>query len=143
VDGATDRVYQYTGAATRTSGSQSAATSFPLAPGNTNPQGIADPPAGGTSEFAAASFSIKGLPATDLAALARSVAPVSTTQPPRKRIPAVPAAFLSPVAPQNPPQAVDEAVAALFEADEAFARPAAHKPLAIELLLDDQAETAR
>ena len=44
VDSATDRVYQYTGAATRTSGSQSAAASFALAAGNTNPQGIADPP---------------------------------------------------------------------------------------------------
>jgi hypothetical protein len=37
-------VYQYNSAASRTSGSQSAATSFALAPGNTNPQGIADPP---------------------------------------------------------------------------------------------------
>jgi hypothetical protein len=45
VDSGTDRVYQYTGAATRTSGSQSAALSFALAAGNTNPQGIADPPA--------------------------------------------------------------------------------------------------
>jgi sugar lactone lactonase YvrE len=44
VDSGTDRVYQYTGAATRTSGSQSAAVSFALAAGNTNPQGIADPP---------------------------------------------------------------------------------------------------
>jgi hypothetical protein len=45
VDSGTDRVYQYTGAASRTSGSQSAAATFPLASGNTNPQGIADPPA--------------------------------------------------------------------------------------------------
>jgi hypothetical protein len=44
VDNATDRVYQYTAAASRTSGSQSPATSFALAAGNTNPQGIADPP---------------------------------------------------------------------------------------------------
>ncbi len=44
VDSGTDRVYQYTGAATRTSGSQSAAANFALAAGNTNPQGIADPP---------------------------------------------------------------------------------------------------
>jgi hypothetical protein len=44
VDSGTDRVYQYTGAASRTSGSQSAATSFALAAGNTSPQGIADPP---------------------------------------------------------------------------------------------------
>jgi hypothetical protein len=44
VDSGTDRVYQYNGAVTRTSGSQAAATSFALAAGNTNPQGIADPP---------------------------------------------------------------------------------------------------
>src|SRR5262245_31615226 len=44
VDSGADRVYQYAAAATRTSGSQSAASSFALAAGNTNPQGIADPP---------------------------------------------------------------------------------------------------
>jgi sugar lactone lactonase YvrE len=44
VDNGTDKVYQYTAAATRTSGSQSAAATFALAPGDTNPQGIADPP---------------------------------------------------------------------------------------------------
>jgi hypothetical protein len=44
VDSGTDRVYQYNGAASRTSGSQTAASSFALSPGNTNPQGIADPP---------------------------------------------------------------------------------------------------
>ena len=45
VDSATDRVYQYNAAATRTSGSQAPSVSFALAAGNTNPQGIADPPA--------------------------------------------------------------------------------------------------
>jgi hypothetical protein len=45
VDSGTDRVYQFTAAAARTSGSQSSASSFTLAAGNTNPQGIADPPA--------------------------------------------------------------------------------------------------
>jgi DNA-binding beta-propeller fold protein YncE len=45
VDSGTDKVYQYAGAASRTSGSQNAAASFALAAGNTNPQGIADPPA--------------------------------------------------------------------------------------------------
>jgi hypothetical protein len=45
VDSGTDRVYQYDNAVSRTSGSQAASTSFALAPGNTNPQGIADPPA--------------------------------------------------------------------------------------------------
>jgi hypothetical protein len=49
VDNGTDRVYQYIAAASRTSGSQSAAASFALGVGNTNPQGIADPPARGTA----------------------------------------------------------------------------------------------
>lgn len=44
VDSGTDKVYQYTGAASRTSGSQAAATTFALSSANTNPQGIADPP---------------------------------------------------------------------------------------------------
>jgi outer membrane protein assembly factor BamB len=44
VDSGTLKVYQYTAAATRTSGSQSAAATFALAAGDSNPQGIADPP---------------------------------------------------------------------------------------------------
>jgi DNA-binding beta-propeller fold protein YncE len=44
VDNGTDKVYQYIGAASRTSGSQTAAATFALAAGDTNPQGIADPP---------------------------------------------------------------------------------------------------
>jgi hypothetical protein len=44
VDSGDDRVYQYTGAASRTSGSQDAAGWFALSAGNSNPQGIADPP---------------------------------------------------------------------------------------------------
>jgi hypothetical protein len=73
VDSATDRVYQYAGAASRTSGSQSAATFFPLAAGNTNPQGIADPPTGGSASSFADLNPIKlGIQAG--AALARSVA---------------------------------------------------------------------
>jgi hypothetical protein len=44
VDSGTGRVYQYDAAVGRTSGSHVAATSFALAAGNTNPQGIADPP---------------------------------------------------------------------------------------------------
>jgi uncharacterized repeat protein (TIGR01451 family) len=41
VDSGTDRIYQYTTAASRTSGSQTAAVTFALASGNGNPQGIA------------------------------------------------------------------------------------------------------
>jgi DNA-binding beta-propeller fold protein YncE len=44
VDNGTDKVYQYIGAASRTSGSQNAGATFALAAGNSNPQGIADPP---------------------------------------------------------------------------------------------------
>jgi hypothetical protein len=44
VDNGTDRVYQYVGAASRTSGGQNAAATFALAAGDANPQGIADPP---------------------------------------------------------------------------------------------------
>src|SRR5262249_41983962 len=47
VDSGTLKVYKYTGAASRTSGSQTSAASFALASGDTNPQGIADPPAPG------------------------------------------------------------------------------------------------
>jgi hypothetical protein len=47
-DKGTKLVYQYNAAASRTSGSQAAAASFALAAGNTNPQGIADPPAPGS-----------------------------------------------------------------------------------------------
>jgi len=46
VDNGTDKVYQYVGAASRTSGSQNAAATFALAPGDTNPQALADPPPG-------------------------------------------------------------------------------------------------
>jgi hypothetical protein len=47
VDSGTKKVYQYTNAAGRTSGSQNAAATFTLAAGNTNPQDIADPPTSG------------------------------------------------------------------------------------------------
>lgn len=44
VDSGTRRVYQFDAATGRTSGSQSPSTSFALTAGNSNPQGIADPP---------------------------------------------------------------------------------------------------
>ena len=56
VDNATDKVYQYVGAASRTSGSQNAAATFALNPGDTNPQGIADPPPESQLTQAAASI---------------------------------------------------------------------------------------
>src|SRR5262249_21765652 len=48
VDSGTKKVYQYTAAASRTSGSQNATASFALNANNTNPQDIADPPVGDT-----------------------------------------------------------------------------------------------
>ena len=54
VDSGTDRVYQYNAAATFANGSSHAAdVSFALAVGNTNPQGIADPPVPGVELSAA------------------------------------------------------------------------------------------
>jgi len=47
VDNGTDMIYQYDAAVVRTFGSQAASTNFVLAVGNTNPQGIADPPVNG------------------------------------------------------------------------------------------------
>jgi hypothetical protein len=47
VDSGTLKVYDYAAAAGRTSGSQAAAATFALAPGDTNPVGIADPPPSG------------------------------------------------------------------------------------------------
>ncbi|MHB8974465.1 MAG: NHL repeat-containing protein [Pirellulaceae bacterium] len=48
VDNGTDKVYQYTNGRGVSSGSLLATNIFALAPGNTNPQGIADPPAPGS-----------------------------------------------------------------------------------------------
>jgi hypothetical protein len=59
LDSGTLKVYQYVGAATRTSGSQAAAAAFALSPSDTNPQGIADPPP------AYATVPAAGLPAAD------------------------------------------------------------------------------
>ena len=70
VDSGTKLVYQYNAAAGRTSGSQPAAVSFALAAGNTNPQGIADPPPNG-SVLASSPAVVVGndnVPATDVAA---------------------------------------------------------------------------
>jgi hypothetical protein len=78
VDSGTDRVYQYTSAAGRTSGSQNAAATFVLAAGNTNPQDIADPPAPGTLFSAVTAFPDANLPAsTSFAATSQRETPTS------------------------------------------------------------------
>jgi hypothetical protein len=62
VDNGTDKVYQYVGAAGRTSGSQNAAATFALAAGDTNPQGIADPPPADLLLTPAPAPALAGLP---------------------------------------------------------------------------------
>jgi hypothetical protein len=69
VDNGTNKVYQYTAAASRTTGSQSAAASFALAANNTNPQGIADPPTAGDLLPSAPTPSVVVLPALPPATL--------------------------------------------------------------------------
>jgi hypothetical protein len=61
VDSGTDRVYQFDDARGRISGSQASSTSFALAAGNTNPQGIADPPVGAAPASAERRLDLLGL----------------------------------------------------------------------------------
>ncbi len=53
VDAGTDRIYEYSGATGCRSGGMTAAKSYALHTGlgNTNPQGIADPPGGGDDSY--------------------------------------------------------------------------------------------
>ena len=64
VDSADRAVYRYHAAASRTSGSQNAASLFQLASGNTNAQGIADPPPNGIdlSDATVQDVGVFGLP---------------------------------------------------------------------------------
>jgi sugar lactone lactonase YvrE len=62
VDSGTDKVYQYVSTASHTSGSQNAAATFALAAGNSNPQGIADPPPADLSLTPATAPIAPGLP---------------------------------------------------------------------------------
>ena len=79
VDNGTNKVVQYYGAATRTSGSQNAGATFALAAGNTNPQGIADPPPGLLMTPAGLPLALDTLPAAAL------------TPPGSSRVPSLPA----------------------------------------------------
>ena len=78
VDSGTDLVYQYNDSAILTSGSQSAAAVFALAAGNTNPQGIADPPSPG-SLLAGATSSVSAPTASSSMFVPQSVAGVSSS----------------------------------------------------------------
>jgi subtilisin-like proprotein convertase family protein len=76
VDSSTDRVYQFDGAATRTSSSQSPSIYFPLASGNTNPQGIADPPVPSPEPLAESTVVAHSAAGQKDLALVRETAPV-------------------------------------------------------------------
>jgi len=65
VDNNTDRVEQYNNAVGRTSGTQAASASFPLAAGNSNPQGIADPPPVSLTTFSGKTNQLKPLAANN------------------------------------------------------------------------------
>jgi sugar lactone lactonase YvrE len=78
VDSGTDKVYQYIGAASRTSGSQNAGATFALAAGNTNPQGIADPP---TADMLLTPAAVSG-PSNGQGMIVPSSTSVSTNGPP-------------------------------------------------------------
>ncbi|MEO8493822.1 MAG: hypothetical protein ABI614_02040, partial [Planctomycetota bacterium] len=75
VDRSTYRVYQYSNAATRTSGSLTAAVTFPLAAGNTSPQGIADPPPQAAATVEQESFSRTSLAVPTTPAVNRMIVP--------------------------------------------------------------------
>ena len=92
VDSTDDAVYRYESAASRTSGSQVAADVSALAPGNTNPQGIADPPPASDSsapvetERAQADFEISSLRRHVVRPTYQFVGSMLTTQESAKRI---------------------------------------------------------
>lgn len=96
VDNATDTVYRYAAARSRTSGSQAAAETFALNPFDTNPQGIADPPSAGGQDDAPASWLSVALPGNLMdAASGPPVQPAADTT--RREVRVTP-----PVAPDQP-----------------------------------------
>jgi hypothetical protein len=75
VDSGTDMVYQYTGGKAWTSGTRAASATFNLAAGNTNPQGIADPPPPATPSDASVTSAVETtLAPRDTAGAHRAVA---------------------------------------------------------------------
>ncbi len=65
VDSGTKRVYQFDNAASLTSGQLYPSTSFALASGNTNPQGVADPPSSATTSGSQTSAFPRGMVANN------------------------------------------------------------------------------
>jgi hypothetical protein len=85
VDNNTDRVYQYSNAVSLTSGSLAASSSFALAAGNTNPQGIADPPPSrGATEALTQDAALPAV-ATSFALAAGNTNPQGIADPPPSR----------------------------------------------------------
>jgi hypothetical protein len=139
-------VYEYANAVNQANGSsKSANANFLLAPGNTNPQGIADPPAAAPGLFSNVTPAPIKLDAGAVSALARSAATEGApTQTPQKPAPASAARFIPPASPpQTPLHAIDTAVAELFDADKPFARPNAQQLLSIAPLVVDLAAAMR
>jgi hypothetical protein len=101
VDSGTLKVYQYIGAAGRTSGSQGAAATFALNPYDTNPQGIADPPPADTP-------------------LTPAAAPLALNQPPAAALSAVPVGGVA----SAPSLALRDAAFALLARDSLPGTPA-------------------
>ena len=77
VDNGTDRVYEYANGRSRNSGSQAAAATFALTAGNTNPQGIADPPATASATTPSVLITETGSSNIKLTAASPSGSPVS------------------------------------------------------------------
>ena len=77
VDNGTDRVYEYANGRSSNSGSQAAAATFALTAGNTNPQGIADPPATASAITSSVLITETGTCNVRLTATVPSLNPVS------------------------------------------------------------------
>jgi hypothetical protein len=127
VDNGTDKVYQYAGAAGRTSGSQNAAATFALAAGNTNPQGIADPPPDIPLTPAPAPMALSLPPATSLNAAAAGGPPAGAGVPP---LGGRDAAFAT-LARQSPPDGATPVADAVFAALAQKFLPAGGTPSAV------------
>src|SRR5262249_34357121 len=108
VDSGTKKVYTYTAAASRTSGSQNAASSFALAANNTNPQDIADPSVPG-SEVVAAPAMVTPIAAAPIQSLSRPAQPSDWV---RWLMPTMPAAAVASSNATAPPTQARTAAAA-------------------------------
>ncbi len=88
VDNGTDRVYRFDNARGLTTGSSSPSSNFALAAGNTNPQGLADPPAGAPIRALAPGrgLSARARHFLPRSGRARSPMPTIATRPARRQV---------------------------------------------------------